>query len=102
MRIPAQIRHGVLAALILFGAVACVDVPELGERVSPALDRADYPTLVPIERLLEPATPVREEAETLANQLDARRARLQRRADALQGTIVDPETRARMSDGVAQ
>ena len=102
MSISAQIRRGVSAGLVLFGTTACVDVPELGDRVSPALDRADYPALVPIERLLGPATPVREEAETLANQLDARRARLQRRADALQGTIVEPETRARMSEGVTQ
>jgi len=100
--ISAHIRYGVLTGLVLFGATACVDVPELGDRVSPALNRANYPALVPIEQLLGPATPVREEAETLANQLDARRARLQRRADALQGTIVDPETRARMSEGVAQ
>ncbi|MEX0340081.1 MAG: hypothetical protein AB3N11_13700, partial [Arenibacterium sp.] len=84
-----------LASLMICASLiaGCVEVPEFGDRVSPALDQSDYPALVPIVRLLGAPTPPGETAETIANQLNARRDGLRRRADALQGAIIDPDTR---------
>ncbi len=71
------------ALLFLAATAACTNVPELEEGITPDLRRAPYPDLVPLDGLLEPRpAPEAQAAETQAS-LDARAARLQARAAAL-------------------
>jgi len=80
--------------------MACADFPELNGTVSPELESADFPRLVPVEPLLAQADEVQITDETTAA-LDARVARLRTRAARLKHSVVDRGTRARMRDGVA-
>lgn len=62
---------------------ACTQIPELDASVPPEAERADYPELVPVERLLgvdafDPAS-----NEATADQLDSRTRNLQARAQRL-------------------
>lgn len=95
---PKSTLPGLGAALVLLAG--CVDVPELTERVPPSLERASYPALVPLERLLGPELNRQEEDQQITDQLKARQANLRRRADALRGDVVDAQTRQRMTQGV--
>lgn len=87
---------------LLFLLAACSDAPDLPGGIDPALADAAYPTLVPVEQILGPA-PVDPAADAqVTGQLDARIAALQARAERLRGDRIDPATRKRMQDGVAQ
>ena len=91
----------IIASAALVGLVtACTDFPELDGTVSPALEKADFPKLVPVESLLAGAEDVQITDQTTA-QLAGRVARLRARAARLKRTVVDRGTRARMRVGVA-
>lgn len=82
MRTRARIT--VYLALITAAAIAaCTRVPELEDRLTPDLRNAPYPKLLPLDRTLEPLASPAVANEELEQQLDARAARLQRRAEAL-------------------
>ncbi len=80
----------------------CTNIPELDATVPPSLQQADYPALVPIETLLTPLPPVKDNAEDVQSDLENRRDALQDRARRLNAQIVDDESRARMQAGVPQ
>ena len=89
------------AALALVTALtACTGFPALNGTISPALEKADFPDLVPVEPLLARAEEVQITDQTEAG-IAARVARLRARAARLKGSVVDRGTRARMRDGVA-
>lgn len=69
-----------LPALALL--VGCADVPELDARITPAARTAPFPALAPITPVIE-AGLAGESDEMTAEQLRARAARLQARANSL-------------------
>jgi hypothetical protein len=85
-------------ALVLSG---CADVPDLDGRISAQAAAAPYPTLQPLAPLLaQAAAPARVTPATTAA-VDGDAAALRARAAALRGPVVDADTRARMTGGVA-
>ncbi|MVO15698.1 hypothetical protein [Parasedimentitalea huanghaiensis] len=71
------------ACIIALMAAACTRVPELEDQLTPALKRADYPMLVPLESAAPPLPDPAIESTALEQELAARSARLQARAGAL-------------------
>ncbi len=86
---------------ICVALAGCADLPDLDETVPPALEDANYPALAPVDQVLgRSATEAANDEET-ADQLEARSAGLQARADTLQRrSAIDSETRRRLEDGV--
>lgn len=71
------------ACIVALMAVACTRVPELEDQLTPALKRADYPILVPLDSAAPPLPDPVIESTALEQELAARSARLQARAHAL-------------------
>ncbi len=69
--------------LVLAAAAACTRVPELEDRLTPDLRGAGYPKLLPLNDALEPLDPPQQASSDLQDELDARSARLKRRAEAV-------------------
>ncbi|WP_291737115.1 hypothetical protein, partial [Leisingera sp. F5] len=67
--------------LVLAAAAACTRVPELEDRLTPDLRGAGYPKLLPLNDALEPLDPPQQASSDLQDELDARSARLKRRAE---------------------
>lgn len=76
-------RNGILLAAAVAAASACTRVPELEDRLTPDLRGAGYPTLLPLDTALQPLPPPAVASRQLEHELNARGARLQRRAEAL-------------------
>jgi hypothetical protein len=96
-----QVQAAFLALAAGLALVGCAEVPQLDETITPVLDAADYPALVPIETLLVPLPPPAQRSEELKSDIEARRDRLQERASRLnQAPVVDDETETRMQAGV--
>ncbi len=91
-----MLRLTFLACLCLPG---CIDVPELDSAVPDWVDASDYPELVSLDGV-QAGLPPGKAAEDLEDELTARASRLRRKADELNRPVVDPNTQARMSDGV--
>ncbi|SEF96336.1 hypothetical protein [Jhaorihella thermophila] len=71
-------------ALVWIGlAAGCAQIPELAASINEDLRDSRYPALVPIDRAVVPLPAPEEEASELQSELDARRARLRRRAEAM-------------------
>jgi len=87
------------ATLALFLALAaCTQFPELEGTISPDLENADYPDLVPLEPLLARAAPAIADPVETTKALDTRVAALRARANALQRrAILDNGTRTRLN-----
>lgn len=81
------------------GLPGCTRFPELDAVVSPAAARADYPELVPVERIMA-ATPEPRIAEDTADTIEARAAALRARAGRLRGAVIDDTARGRMQGDV--
>ncbi|MDK3075456.1 hypothetical protein QO034_20485 [Sedimentitalea sp. JM2-8] len=89
------------ACLLALPFVAgCANVPDLASTVPASLEDADYPALVPIETLLVPLPAPRDQSDDIRASLESRRDSLRVRADRLNTTVVDDETRKRMQAGV--
>lgn len=74
----SQFRH-----LLYLGAVVmngCTQVPELNNTIEPDLQRAKYPELIPLDRALGMAPSPMDASAKLEDQLNARRAALQKKA----------------------
>jgi len=78
-----QVWTRIALILVMAAAAACTRVPELEDRLTPDLRDADYPVLLPLDDALEPLDPPQQAGEELQEELDARSARLKRRAEAL-------------------
>ena len=94
-----------LTALCLtFGATlalsACTQFPQLDRRVTPALEQADYPALVPTEPLLATATQGRIDPDQTTTNLQGRVSRLRARAARLRGSVLSGRERQRLAQGL--
>ncbi|NIZ13457.1 hypothetical protein HCZ87_08660 [Phaeobacter sp. HF9A] len=69
--------------LLLCTAAGCTRVPQLENRISPELRNQPYPKLLPLDSALAQQPLPEEETAALTQDLDARAARLRRRAEAL-------------------
>ena len=79
---------------------ACTQLPEVDERIPAHLKTADYPTLEPLHLLLPEEPPAAQASAELHDSLEARRARLQRRAAALRNQGVSEAERQRLKETV--
>ena len=85
--------------LLLLGLLpACTQFPELDGVTSDVAENADYPTLLPLDPLMQSTSLPNADAEETEAELQARVAALQARAARLRGQVVDPETRRRLSE----
>ncbi|WP_137703084.1 hypothetical protein [Marimonas lutisalis] len=91
--------RGVAIIIVLATLAGCSEFPELDDAVSPEMDQADYPALVPVEPLIAAAQGAQITEETGASVL-GRVAALKAKAAGLSGTIVDEASRKRMQIGV--
>ena len=79
---------------------ACAEFPEVDAALASDRASAEYPDLLPFEQLLDAREPRLTDSDDEA--LRARAAGLRNRADGLRGPVIEPQTRDRMNDGVAQ
>ncbi|MBD3664483.1 hypothetical protein [Sulfitobacter aestuariivivens] len=95
-------RAFVIPALVmgLLSLGACTQFPELDRTVSPQLENADYPALVPLEPLLAQATAGRVDAARTEAGLLGRVARLKARAARLRGSVLSGRERQRLAQGL--
>jgi len=88
--------------LLCLALAACTQFPVLDSTVSPDVENADFPALVPLEPLLAASDPIVTNPEQTTQNLNARVAALRARANALQRrAIVDAATRARLRRGIS-
>ncbi len=94
-----------IAALV--SLAACSDPPDLDKSVTPELEQADYPKLVPFDRFVDPPEPDLEGDEEpltdaeITEQIEGRAAGLQSRAARLQSEGgIDEETRRRLNSSI--
>lgn len=80
----------------------CVQVPELGDRVSADLDDAPYPALIPLDKVLGPRADPQGEAEKVQNQIDSRRRALNAKARAIRSDVIDETAQDRLKDDVGE
>lgn len=100
MRRSSLLTFAIAAPLGL--AAACTQLPEVDERIPAHLKNADYPTLEPLHLLLPEEAPAAEASAELQDSLEARRARLQRRAARLRNMGVSDAERQRLNETVDQ
>ena len=88
-------------SLIMFCALtACAQFPELDRTVSPEVEAADFPALVPLEPILaSTSTAVHSNQQTQAV-LEARVANLRARAARLRGSVLTGAERQRLAEGL--
>ena len=87
IRSTAQVHTRVWRALCLIGLLGtagCTNVPELDATIPDHLRDADYPKLVRLDDVFATAQNPQEQAEEIEKSLEARRRRLQSRAQRLQ------------------
>ncbi len=87
IRPTAQIHtRGWLALCLigLLGTAGCTNVPKLDATIPDHLRDADYPKLVRLDEVFATTQNPREQAEQIEKTLEARRRRLQSRAQRLQ------------------
>ncbi|WP_299154733.1 hypothetical protein [uncultured Tateyamaria sp.] len=78
---------------------ACAQFPELDGVISPDVENANFPTLIPFETFEAQAAPVVTNPIDTTKTLEARVASLRARAQSLQSRpIVDAATRRRIED----
>lgn len=86
--------------LTLLVLSACTQFPELDRTITPALENADYPALVPLEPLLAAAKAGRIDPVQTEATLNARIARLRARAARLRGAVLTGRERQRLAQGL--
>ncbi|MDF1728819.1 MAG: hypothetical protein P1U53_13840 [Sulfitobacter sp.] len=96
MRSPTPLAL-ILAALTLIG---CTQFPELDGTVSPEVQNAPYPALLPLEPILVQAAPSPLDTEAVQSNLDSRIAGLRARADRLRGPILSGPERTRLGEEI--
>ena len=87
-----------LAALTMLGA--CAQFPALDRTVTPQLEAAAYPDLVPLAPVLAAAEASGVEPEQATANIDRRVAALRSRAARLRGSILSGPERQRLAKGL--
>lgn len=93
-RIPLALWAG--AALL----AACTQFPALDRTITPELEAAQYPDLVPLGPVLASARSSGTEPEQATAAIDARVARLKARAARLRGSVLNGAERQRLEKGL--
>lgn len=93
----ARILMGLVASLALTGA--CTQFPALDRTLTPELEAAEFPALVPIEPILVRAQTSGVEPVQTAAAIDARVAALKARAARLSGSVLNGPERQRLAQG---
>ncbi len=89
-----------LPALALCALTACTQFPELDQTVSPDLENADFPALIPLDPILAGTrTATRDNTQTQA-MLEARVANLRARAARIRGSVLTGRERQRLAEGL--
>lgn len=87
---PRQTPLALIALLTaLTTAPGCTPVPELDDTVTADLRAAPYPALIPLEPALAQNAPEPQKAEALEQQMQARQAALNARAQRLRTRAVE-------------
>ncbi|UWR27451.1 hypothetical protein K3757_05805 [Sulfitobacter sp. S223] len=86
------------AGLSLLGA--CTQFPALDRTITPALEAADYPTLVPMGPVLASAEATGVEPVQATATMNARVAALKARAARLRGSVLSGAERQRLAKGL--
>lgn len=84
----------------VLGLAACTDFPQVDAALSQNGPSADYPEISPFEQLKSDQVPRLTGVDDDA--LRARAEALRARVGGLRGPVIDPDTRDRMTAGVAQ
>jgi hypothetical protein len=87
-------------SLALLALSACTQFPALDRTITPALENADYPALVPLDPLLASATVGRVDTVQTEAALNARVARLRARAARLRGSVLSGREKQRLEQGL--
>ncbi|MEH6646519.1 hypothetical protein [Sulfitobacter sp.] len=86
------------AGITLLGA--CTQFPALDRTITPALDAAGYPALVPLDPVLASAKATGVEPVQATAAIDARVAALKSRATGLRGSVLSGAERQRLAKGL--
>lgn len=86
------------SGLLLMGA--CTQFPALDKTVTPALENAEYPALVPLGPVLASASQTGVAPDQATAAIDARVAALRARAARLRGSVLTGAERQRLSQGL--
>tara|TARA_R110002049_G_scaffold23781_7_gene84834 strand:- start:50836 stop:51141 length:306 start_codon:yes stop_codon:yes gene_type:complete len=90
-----------IALLLTLGSLtACTQFPALDATITPELEAADYPALVPLDPLLAQAEAGRIDPVQTEAALSARVARLRARAARLRGSVITGAERVRLTEGL--
>jgi len=87
-----------LATLPLLGA--CTTFPALDHTITPTLEAADYPALVPLGPVLTASAAVGTEPVPATATIDGRVAALKARAARLRGSVLSGRERQRLAKGL--
>ncbi|WP_299282947.1 hypothetical protein [uncultured Tateyamaria sp.] len=85
--------------ILALACSGCTQFPELDGTISPEVEKANFPTLIPFETFEAQAAPIVSDPTDTTKTLEARVASLRARAQSLQSRpIVDAATRRRIED----
>jgi hypothetical protein len=79
---------------------ACTQFPALDRTITPALEAADFPALVPLDPVLASARATGVEPVQATAAIDARVAALRSRAAGLRGSVLSGAERQRLAKGL--
>ena len=84
---------------------ACSTFPDIDSQISPEVQSAGYPTLLPVQDLRAqvatgPSTPRDEPIVLQAEQIDTRADALRARAASLRGDVIDQDDRDRLDSDI--
>ena len=94
-------RLSVLVTTLTLLCAGCTEFPQLDRTITPEMERADYPDLVPLAPLLASATGGRVNQAAAEAELTARVARLRARAARLQESVLTGRERQRLEQGLS-
>ncbi|QUJ75211.1 hypothetical protein KDD17_09260 [Sulfitobacter albidus] len=86
--------------IFALGLGACTTFPQLDHTVTPALEEAAYPALVPLAPIVAQATTPGVVPAQANAALDARISRLRARAARLRGSVLTGRERQRLAQGL--
>jgi len=92
------IRHMTLALSLL--AAGCTQFPQLDQTITPQMEAAPFPKLVPVDPLLANIRTSGVDPVQTQNALQARVARLRARAARLRGSVLTGPERQRLARGL--
>ena len=85
---------------LLLAVAGCTQFPALDRTITPQMEAAPYPDLVPLEPLLAQLQSTGTDPEATQAQLTARVDALRRRAARLRGSVLSGQERQRLAEGL--